>query len=85
MGDRERAGSVSSWEGGGEMGREVAESGQGPTQNCATHTWASGGGNLSLPHTCLGAFSFFFFFGHAMQAGGILVPQPSMEPTTFVK
>lgn len=60
MGDRERAGSVSSWEGGGEMGREVAESGQGPTQNCATHTWASGGGNLVFP--TLVWVPFFFFW-----------------------
>lgn len=81
MGEGEKAGSVSSWEGGGEMGREMAESGQGPTQNCATHARASGGGNLVFPtHVWVP----FFFFGHAVQAGGILVPQPDMEPAPFI-
>ena len=81
MGDREKAGSVSSWEGGGEMGREVAESGRGPTQNCATHARARGGGNLVFPHMsgCL-----FFFLAMPCKQGGILVPQADMEPAPFI-
>ena len=81
MGDREKAGSVSSWEGGGEMGREVAESVQGPTQNCATHARASGDGNLVFPtHVWVP----FFILAMPCKQGGILVPQADMEPAPFI-
>ena len=60
MGDWERAGSDSSWEGGGEMGREVAGKWLGTHPELCHPHLGKQGWKSSLPHTCLGALFLFW-------------------------